>query len=337
MKKTLIALATLAAAGTAFAQSSVTISGSIQAGVIDTGAATAQPTVGSFGSGANAINIASTEDLGGGLKGGFSGQIRFSAATGDANSAASPTNTYGGALFHTANAFVSGGFGTVRVGKIAEASTCAFDPWGCGGGAALQAGGISTAPGGTGGALIGAAAVSNALAYTTPTINGFSAGYQTSLSPKAGQTLGRTNERETFNISYAKGPLNLAYINIKGGGNAGASSGPVSDDASTSTAIAGSYNFGVATLSVVKAESKGNVATTANNKDITSVGLTVPMGAYTILGGYNKDSKAAANADTQISAGVNYALSKRTTLGADLVKVEAHAGTGFVTRLRHSF
>ena len=317
----------------------MTLSGSIQAGVIDTGAATAQSTVGSFGSGANAISFASTEDLGGGMRAGFTGQMRFSAATGDANSAASlsSTHAYGGSLMHAANAFVSGGFGTVRVGKIVEAGTCAFDPWGCGGGASLQAGGIATAPGALGGALIGAGAVSNALAYTTPTINGFSAGYQTSLSAKAGQTGGRTNERETFNLNFTQGPLSLAYVNIKGGPNAGAASGPVSDDASTHTGIAASYNFGVATLSVVKAESKGNVVTPGNNKDITSLGLTMPMGAYTLLAGYNKDSMAAADKDTQISAGVNYALSKRTTLGVDLVKIEAHAGTGFVTRVRHNF
>jgi predicted porin len=76
----------------------------------------------------------------------------------------------------------------------------------------------------------------------------------------------------------------------------------------------------------------------ATTADIMSIGATIPMGAYTILAGYNKDSKAAANADTKIAVGANYALSKRTTLGADLFKAEAAgAGTGFVIRARHNF
>jgi hypothetical protein len=62
------------------------------------------------------------------------------------------------------------------------------------------------------------------------------------------------------------------------------------------------------------------------------------MGAYTLLAGYNKDNKAAANADTKTVLGANYALSKRTTLGADVFKAEAAgAGTGFVVRMRHTF
>ena len=44
---------------------------------MDTGAVGQKAGVASLGNGANAINIASTEDLGGGLKGGFTGQIRY--------------------------------------------------------------------------------------------------------------------------------------------------------------------------------------------------------------------------------------------------------------------
>jgi predicted porin len=137
-------------------------------------------------------------------------------------------------------------------------------------------------------------------------------------------------------------------LNIKGGANAGASTAPPADDASKHTAIGGSYNFGVARLSLVNTVSKANTNPLAN-RDVMSVGLTVPMGAYTILAGYNKDSKAAANGDTKIAAGVNYALSKRTTIGADVFKADAqfvpgstttyssNVGTGFVLRVGHTF
>lgn len=325
MSNNVAALAALAAAGTAFAQSTATISGSIQVGVMDTGLAGAKAVTSHLGNGANAININTVEDLGGGLTGGFSSQIRYNVTTGDVNS-----NGTGNALFHAANAYVGGGFGTVRIGKIAEASTCGLDPWACGGGA-----GLSAAAPGTISALLGAGAVAQAVSYTTPTVNGFSASYQTSLST-------RTNERETLNLSYVNGPLSLQVLDIKGSattagnGALGAAIAAIGDTATSGRAIGGSYNFGVARLSVVNVVNKD--AAGATSSDITSIGATVPMGAYTILAGFNKDSKAAANADTKMAIGANYALSKRTTLGADLFKQEAvGAGTGFVVRVAHTF
>jgi hypothetical protein len=332
---------------------------------MDTGAAGDKAQVAHLGNGANAININTVEDLGGGLRGGFSAQIRYNVTNGDVNSSG-----FGNALFHAANAYVGGGFGTVRIGKIAEASTCGLDPWACGGGAALQAGvGVN--------ALTGALAVSNAVSYTTPTINGFSASYQTSLSARpgvtsSGTTVGRDNERETLNISYVNGPLTLQFLDIKGTGNAvgnriagqpidilaaGTATSTtnaaysIADVATSNQAIGGSYNFGVARLSLVNSVAKN--AAGAKTADITSIGATVPMGAYTILAGYSKAKTggsftATAANDTKIAAGVNYALSKRTTLGADVFKAETatavtgsgasgNAGTGFVVRVGHTF
>jgi hypothetical protein len=317
MKKTLIALAALAAASTAFAQSTATISGSIQVGVMDTGLAGAKAVTSHLGNGANAININVAEDLGGGLRGGFDSQIRFNSSNGDRNSSG-----VGNALFHTANTYLSGGFGTARIGSIVEASTCAFDPWGCGGGASLQAGvGVS--------GLSGALAVKQAIQYTTPTVNGFSANYTTSVSS-------RNNERETLGVNYAKGPLALTVIDIKGSGNSATDGNAIADTATSQRAVAASYNFGFARLSVTNTVSKAVGG--ATSADVMSIGATVPMGAYTLLAGYNKNDKAAANADTKTAVGVNYALSKRTTLGADLFKAEAAgAGTGFVVRARHTF
>jgi len=327
MKKTLIALAVLAASGAAFAQSTATISGGINVGVMDTGAAGAKAAVSHLGNGANAININVAEDLGGGLRGGFDSQIRFNASNGDINSSGT-----GNALFHSANTYLSGGFGTARIGSIVEAGTCAMDPWACTGGASLQAGvGIS--------GLTGAGAVKQAVQYTTPTVNGFSANYTTSVSTRA-------NERQTLGINYANGPLALTVVDIKGSGTSAANgttyttallaSNPITDTATSQRGIGASYNFGVARLSVVNTVSKAANGTTS--ADIMSIGATVPMGAYTLLAGYNKDKIAAATADTKLVVGANYALSKRTTLGADLFKAEAAgAGTGFVVRARHTF
>ena len=329
------ALAALAATAS-FAQSSVTISGGISTGIMDTGAAGTKAGVAQLGNGANAINIKSTEDLGGGLTGGFDSQIRYNAVSGDRNSSGT-----GNALFHAANAFIGGGFGTVRVGKIAEASNCGMDPWACGGGAGVIAGAGGTS------ALVGALTQASSVSYATPTIMGFSASYQTTVTSAA-------KERTVLNIAYANGPISAQFLQTENGVNTagdvvarsvvdGAVVAPTGlpTAGTKGTSIGASYNFGVAKLNLVNVVTKDASNVTA--KDITAVTATAPMGAYTLLAAYAKDSKQVSATDTKMALGVNYALSKRTTLGADVFKDEAlknttgAAGTGFVVRVAHTF
>jgi len=79
-------------------------------------------------------------------------------------------------------------------------------------------------------------------------------------------------------------------------------------------------------------------AAKAKTKDIQYVAASVPMGAAAIWAAYSKDDKAAATADTSWALGVNYALSKRTSVGADVFEREAvGSGTGFALRARHTF
>jgi hypothetical protein len=277
MKKTLIALATLAAAGTAFAQSTATISGSISVGVMDTGKAGGTAAVSTLGGGANAIDIVTREDLGGGMNAGFTSQIRFNANTGDVGSAGT-----GNALFHAANVYVGGGFGTIRVGKIAEASNCSYDAWGCTGGAGMMAGHATTAGHDSSGisALIGAAAIANSVSYTTPTINGFSASYQSTVST-------RVNERSAFALNYAKGPLTAQVLRTENTANAAANatfntSGAITDGNGRGTSIAASYDFGVARLNVFNAKTDPatvNVPDSNPTRDITFYTASMPMGA----------------------------------------------------------
>lgn len=347
MKKTLIAVAALAATG-AFAQ--VTISGSMQVGIVDTGAQGGTANVQTLGGGMNAINLMASEDLGGGLKAGMDSQIRFNSATGDRNSAGS-----GQALFHNLNAYLSSAtLGTVRIGKIAEISNCAYDPWLCGGGASMNAGlGLSN--------LVGAAAVSNAVGYQSPTIAGFSAGAQKSMNQSDVSTSnvsGRNNERSIANVSYNNGPLSLQFLLASGlpatsSTDATAAAGTaasVADEKSTQQSLAASYNFGFARLIVVNVQVKDLAdVKRANHNNIAAV---VPLGgAYTLLAGYTKASTggnyaATSTSDTKAAVGVNYALSKRTTLGADVFKAEGqgaiapatgNTGTGFALRVRHTF
>ncbi len=318
---------------------------------MDTGAAGSAATVSSLGGGANAINIVTAEDLGGGLRGGFDSQMRFNAATGDRNSAGT-----GNALFHGANVYLSGGFGTVRMGKIIEANNCGFDPWACTGGAGMAAGASGTLS-----HLIAAGTIANSVSYATPTINGFNASFHTSVSS-------RTNERNVLALNYANGPLTAQFLQSKNSANTAGdaltstsavlgtnqtniftalpltgvtNNGGITDAKAKGTSIGVSYNFGFARLNLVNA--KTDNASGVTTADITSISGSVPMGAYTILAGYNKAKTgtgytATAANDTKFAIGANYALSKRTTLGADMFKQEQAGGSsGFVVRARHTF
>jgi predicted porin len=120
--------------------------------------------------------------------------------------------------------------------------------------------------------------------------------------------------------------------------HAGAASGPtaLTSTPGEQTSIAAGYTLGFGRITAVNTTTDNAAGVTTS--DVLSLGLSVPMGAATILAGYNKDSKAIATADTKVALGVNYALSKRTTLGADIFKVEkAGDGSGFVARIRHTF
>ncbi len=326
MKKTLIAVAALAATG-AFAQ--VTISGSMQVGLVNSGVNDASTTVQHLGNGANAINLAASEDLGGGLKAGWDGQIRFNAASGDRNSSGD-----GYALFHNSNVYLSSAtLGTVRIGKIAEISNGAFDPWALGGGASLGSGfGQSI--------TVGAAAVPSAVGYTSPTFMGFSFGAQKGQSD-------RINERSIAHLSYANGPIAAQFLLASGASPTAndatfAASNPLTDAKATQQSIAASYNFGVAKVNLVNVIRKS--ATDVKTADIMSVSGSIPLsGAMTVLVGYNKaktglPTGATSANDTKVALGLNYGLSKRTTLGVDVFQAEAaNADTGYVLRMRHTF
>jgi len=311
MKKQLIAAA-VAGAFALPAMAQVTISGSIHSGVMDTGAAGAKAVVATrLGGGMNAINITSSEDLGGGLRAGSAFQMRFD-STG-ANRATSATG--GTPNWHAARVFISGGFGTVNVGKIIEESNCAYDPWGCGGGA-----GVMANSGGTQG-LIFANSQDRSVSYTTPRINGFQLIYHTTVMAPASPN----QERTLTTLTYANGPITAQYM-----------LGEVQDNGKQN-GFGASYDLGFLKANIASAVTENSAG--AKTRDMMMYTATMPLRpGLTGLFGYAKDKKQAAAANTRWAVGVNYALSKRTTLGADVFEQEAVGGsTGFVLRARHTF
>jgi general bacterial porin, GBP family len=312
MKKTLIALATLAAvSGTAFAQSSVTISGGY-------GLAVGTSKFGADSSGAQIVrqtgnlNFAGTEDLGGGLKANFQLQTSIGSIattnTGAANGATAPA-TLGD---RGANVSLSGGFGTAFVGRGASAVR---GLWGAIGDVSqlpvptgISAG--AGASGDDGARVIYGDAYSNYVAYATPAMNGFSASVALAPVQTANVGTGAANKDTTsFSLQYANGPL-AAAVNL-------------TDAAATGgyklTTILASYDFGVAKIGVTQQSVSLN-AGGVNPGDGVAVTAAAPIGAGILSAGFGKRSASASTSATfgddvkQTFVGYRYNLSKRTNV-----------------------
>ena len=126
MKKSLVALALMGAFAGAHAQSSVTIYGTLDAGLSKTTGSTAQ--IGKRDN--NKLGFRGVEDLGSGLKALFQLEIRYEPDTGTIENTA---GTNSRPLFQgQSRVGLQGNFGTVRLGRGLTAfqeSSTAFEPW----------------------------------------------------------------------------------------------------------------------------------------------------------------------------------------------------------------
>ena len=324
MKKSLLALAVLSVfAGAASAQSSVTLSGGVDLGVQRING---QWSMATAGSGRSFFTLSGTEDLGGGMRAIFLLQHRFAPNTGSVNvlgncvAAATPaanclvTNqTY---FFRNSWVGLAGGFGDVRLGRILmplQDFNGGYDPFGTDTVGSTHTGGIN--------ATIRA---TNAIYYRSPSMGGLQlhaaiAAAEGQIAAEQGGLAGKPYNRERplgLGIVYAAGPLRVAVALDKN-----------SADQKT-TGLYGSYNLGVATLmgQFEKGDTNITNASLVNRRvDRWSLGATVPMGAATIKAGYTRWSDEDIK---KLGLGVNYDLSKRTQLYADLGKL---SGNGSAT------
>lgn len=333
MKKSILALAALGAlAGTASAQTSVTIYGVIDAGfVAERGGASGS--VNKLTSGVasgSRLGFKGTEDLGGGLTALFLLENGFSVDTGGLGQ--------GGLLFgRQAYAGLGGGFGTVTLGRqyTPQYLTLAFaDPFGTG-----MAGDAANIMPNTGNA---SSRMDNAIKYVTPALGGFTGelayGFgEVADDNSAGRQIGLA-------VAYKGGPLGvrLGYHNR----NNDTATVKNTDDGK-STLLAATYDFGVAKAHAAYGVNKGlnssplrntsnpfgsAVAPTASTDSADwLIGATIPFGASTVLVSYvHKNDKNATNRDaSQWAIGYRYALSKRTDLYAAYASISNKNGAGY--------
>ncbi len=347
MKKLLIATAALAmVAGTAQAQSSVTVYGIVDVGYGEnnTGVAGAKTKVKGLADSANAssrIGFRGTEDLGGGLAAGFTlesglnitGGAQFNKTNGQAASAAGVVTSPSAdsAVFGAATrqAFVTLGgakTGTLLVGYKKQLESDFNDTFMIG----------TENSFGAEGQELGRIGRANQIGYTLPTlVNGLtvSAAHSTASSNKEGDaTVALDTSITSLNLIYKAGALTL-------GGHIGSGTVEIGTgyDANTTTALVGgfttdvkndyntqgfgaSYNFGPALVSAMygKREVGLNGASTV---DYTNVGVAFPMGKTTLKASLSDNKeKNASGVQQQKNKGMqfqaDYSLSKRTTAWA---------------------
>ena len=343
MKKSLIALAALAALGTASAQSTVTISGGVTLGVGSTEIGTANSGMQIVRQTGN-LQFAGTEDLGGGLKAGFQFQTTLgTVAVTDRTTSVAANRTLLGD--RAANLTVGGGFGTVLVGRANTAIRSQMGtadisnlPVVTGLSASSSASTASTdgvyeltSTGDNNARVIYGDTFANQISYVSPSISGFTVAVGTVPVTTVATNVGDDavgKDTMSYSIAYANGPLN-ASVNLTD--NAGGSA------PSKITTVVANYDFGVAKVGFVNQSI--SLATGVNPGNGMAVTVAVPLGNGNIGAGVGRRSASASTSTSfgddvkQSFVGYKYNLSKRTTLSAVWNKVDR---TGTATDIKET-
>ena len=316
MKKSLIALAVLAASGAAMAQSSVTLYG-----VLDTGLTYSKGEESVYGMthvGGNVnsrLGFRGVEDLGNGLKATFN--LEAGMGVDDGNNYMDKDSN-GMAFRRTSTVGLAGNFGEVRLGRMLTSSYLAvsrYDAFGDTGiGASLAWNGTETGY---------APRTENAISYTSPNFSGFKIGAEYGFGE---QQKSSDSRYVGIGATYDNGPLSLGLGVDRLNGDT--QNNTQWDENQTTWHLGGSYNFGVAKLLGFYKETKFKETGLNAGNDSTKfktfgLGVTAPVGAAgEVRASYNHYRASAditgLNTPTlkanQLSLGYVHNLSKRTAL-----------------------
>ena len=305
MKKSLIALAVLAASGVAMAQSSVTMYGVADLSLAKSNGISAQMSGnGVMNNGNSRLGVRGVEDLGGGLKASFNFEQGINAESG-----ATDANTYQRAAWVA----LSGGFGKFQMGRSLNPSFWGVAAWELTGTANYSAVGNQFGFAG------GPSRNNSMFMYTTPNMGGFSGTLGYVAKPDNGG-----NAKVDANLTYANGPLAVAlsYNKVKNGDEG--------------IALGAAYDFGG--FKVAGSVQDTDKAVGSSPKGFT-IGATVPVGAFALTLDIARDTEFK---DTDYLLEAKYALSKRTFAYAVYYKdgedklvtgAKNHVGLG----IRHNF
>lgn len=347
MKKSLIALAVMAAAGAASAQSSVTLFGIVDATLAHgTGSVSNKTQLTNSGYNSSRLGFRGTEDLGGGMSASF----WLEAGLNNDNGSGANTNTNnqstgstgGGGLTFNRRSTVSlaGGWGELRLGRDYTPqfwNLTVFDPFGTNGvGTTQTLNSIVTTS--------TAVRASNSIGYfLPPNLGGFYGQVQYYLGEN---NSGAANEDDGrgygLRLGFASGPFNVAVAYSRTDYLAG-------DERQSN--IGGQYDFGMAkVMAHYSRDRKGSL----DGKGWL-IGTLVPVGAGEIRASYSQYSTDAAGdpRTRKLALGYVHNLSKRTALYATVARANnnnaasqglngavtglGRNSTGYDLGIRHSF
>jgi predicted porin len=369
MKKTLVLASLLAAFGAASAQSSVTVYGWVDASLNSTsnGVGAAKLTQLGLDSGnynGSRIGFRGTEALGNGLNAVFTIETGFNVDTGSTTAAAACNNAN-----QTGTATAPCAVGTNLTQYIGNRQTfvglssatmgsltfgrhyTAYDS--ARGGMSAQGHTAYDASTGNGSWAKGrdyTFRVNNSIRFDTANYSGFSATATYGLGEDKTATTSASNIT-ALRAGYAAGPIAVvvatqtekatgsAYLNL--GGGVGVPAGATKE---THTLIGGSYNFGVAKVTLESNTSTDNVAGSKKDKEM-ALGLNVPFGAASIDLGYSTSKQATIYKAKSLGLHVNYSLSPRTHTYLGYINTDTKDGAGVATAklskfgvgVRHAF
>jgi len=309
MKKSLVALAVLAASGAAMAQSSVTLFGVADAAYSSgSGSVSNKTQLANSGYNSSRLGFRGVEDLGGGMRAEFwleagvandSGQGSATNSNNQAVTGLASAGTQGLTFNRKSTVGLVGSMGEIRLGRDYSPQfypDAQYDPFGTNGVASSL-----IAYGG------GAAAVraSNMIAYHSPSLGGLTVMLGSYFGENnTGAAAGKAGDGNGIHVRYAQGPLALGIASST-------TKTAAATEVKTST-MGGSYNMGVATLMV-----NSNTVSNTGAVDIKGmlIGAHVPMagGTFRIS---SASLKQAAAETKRMSVGFVQPLSKRTDLYA---------------------
>jgi predicted porin len=343
MKKSLVALAVLAASGAAMAQSSVTLFGVVDAAyAVGNGSLTDKTQLRNSGYNSSRLGFRGTEDLGGGMKASFwlEAGVNNDDGTGSASSAlnqaqtAANVGTQGLTFNRRSTVSLESGMGELRLGRDYTPqfwSETAFDPFGTNG--------VGTNIAFGKGGLTGVRA-SNSIGYLSPSMGGVKLWIQTYMGENA-STAAKIGNGNAFRISFDQGKFSAAIA-----GSETTTAAGVTNDTSN---VAGSYDFGVAK---VMAQSNKTKITGAADIKGSVIGALVPMAGGTFRISSSQTEQAGRKAEL-MAVGFVQPMSKRTDLYATYGRVSNSGGsttalngsttaanassTGYEFGVKHSF
>ena len=364
MKKSLIALAVLAASGAAMAQSSVTLFGIVDTNVsyldgVSNAAGTNTESkygIGTSGNATSRLGFRGVEDLGGGLKAGFHLEGEIFGDDGNAS---------GFNFKRRSTVSLMGNFGEVRLGRDLTpgySKTSSYDLFGQVGigqfmGWSNWNGDNQTTANNNNDA--NGIRSSNMISYYTPNFSGFTAGLGYGFDEKADTTNSKKGRYVGGYVAYDNGPLSVALSYDESSALVLTSPAATGADRNRLT-LGGSYDLNVVKLNAILQQTKDDVPGGSERKvNAYMLGASAPVGAGEVKLQYALyDQKAIDSKAHQISLGYVHNLSKRTAVygtvaymdnkdasklnlsAKGLGTIDARAGdsqTGYQVGIRHAF